>query len=304
MKKKSFLSGFGAKIAFAAVALTTVVFTSCEEENFNVDPVVTPNANVTIVANVYDLISGNVLNQSPKITKVDVASDGSVAEQTVTVSCPAFTGSENYLTVADQNVYVPALEKGQSAVIPVTFYTQTLTSAATNVSMEFYPNQEPLITEYTGAGFEDKTYGPYEVQTVFVPEIKMLQGSVIENIDEVYAQIEGIVASRAITNANLESVMKAIVDTYNRGYSVETNESLSTEWTAEANKSYTFGMTPEISYQLAYLLLTVDGTEYTIENIELYEAGTTWVSVNQITHDSHSHDHGGNSNAGGGSAGK
>ena len=36
MKKKSFLSGIGAKLALAAVALTTVVFTSCEKEEFNV----------------------------------------------------------------------------------------------------------------------------------------------------------------------------------------------------------------------------------------------------------------------------
>ena len=35
MKKKSFLSGIGAKLALAAVALTTVVFTSCEKEEFN-----------------------------------------------------------------------------------------------------------------------------------------------------------------------------------------------------------------------------------------------------------------------------
>ena len=39
MKKKSFLSGIGAKLALAAVALTTVVFTSCEKEEFNVEPV-------------------------------------------------------------------------------------------------------------------------------------------------------------------------------------------------------------------------------------------------------------------------
>ena len=44
MKKKSFLSGIGAKLALAAVALTTVVFTSCEKEEFNVEPVELPNA--------------------------------------------------------------------------------------------------------------------------------------------------------------------------------------------------------------------------------------------------------------------
>ena len=53
MKKKSFLSGIGAKLALAAVALTTVVFTSCEKEEFNVEPVELPNASATVVVTVY-----------------------------------------------------------------------------------------------------------------------------------------------------------------------------------------------------------------------------------------------------------
>ena len=52
MKKKSFLSGIGAKLALAAVALTTVVFTSCEKEEFNVEPVELSPASATIVATV------------------------------------------------------------------------------------------------------------------------------------------------------------------------------------------------------------------------------------------------------------
>ena len=39
MKKKIFLSGVNAKLALAAVALTSVMFTSCEKEEFNVAPV-------------------------------------------------------------------------------------------------------------------------------------------------------------------------------------------------------------------------------------------------------------------------
>ena len=34
MKKKIFLSGVNAKLALAAVALTSVMFTSCEKEEF------------------------------------------------------------------------------------------------------------------------------------------------------------------------------------------------------------------------------------------------------------------------------
>ena len=55
MKKKSFLSGISAKLALAAVALTTVVFTSCEKESINVEPVELPNASATIAVTVYSL---------------------------------------------------------------------------------------------------------------------------------------------------------------------------------------------------------------------------------------------------------
>ncbi len=61
MKKKSFLSGIGAKLALAAVALTTVVFTSCEKEEFNVEPIELSPASATIVATVYDLTTAEVL---------------------------------------------------------------------------------------------------------------------------------------------------------------------------------------------------------------------------------------------------
>ena len=61
MKKKSFLSGIGAKLALAAVALTTVVFTSCEKEEFNVEPIEQAPASATIFATVYDQTTGENL---------------------------------------------------------------------------------------------------------------------------------------------------------------------------------------------------------------------------------------------------
>ena len=48
MKKKSFLSGVSAKLALAAVALTSVMFTSCEKEEFNVAPVEQADASAKI----------------------------------------------------------------------------------------------------------------------------------------------------------------------------------------------------------------------------------------------------------------
>lgn len=75
MKKKSFLSGIGAKLALAAVALTTVVFTSCEKEEFNVEPVELPNASATVVVTVYDLATGNIISDLSKTETITAASD-------------------------------------------------------------------------------------------------------------------------------------------------------------------------------------------------------------------------------------
>ena len=61
MKKKSFLSGIGAKLALAAAALTTVVLYKLLKEEFNVEPVELSPASATIVATVYDLTTGEVL---------------------------------------------------------------------------------------------------------------------------------------------------------------------------------------------------------------------------------------------------
>ena len=47
MKKNSFLSGVNAKLALATVALTSVMFTSCEKEEFNVAPVELEPASAT-----------------------------------------------------------------------------------------------------------------------------------------------------------------------------------------------------------------------------------------------------------------
>lgn len=80
MKKKSFLSGIGAKLALAAVALTTVVFTSCEKEEFNVEPVELSPASATIVATVYDLTTGEVLAPQAIVETITAGTDGTIVQ--------------------------------------------------------------------------------------------------------------------------------------------------------------------------------------------------------------------------------
>ena len=64
MKKKSFLSGVSAKLALAAVALTSVMFTSCEKEEFNVAPVEQADASAKISITVYDLSDGSIITDA------------------------------------------------------------------------------------------------------------------------------------------------------------------------------------------------------------------------------------------------
>ena len=94
MKKKIFLSGVNAKLALAAVALTSVMFTSCEKEEFNVAPVELDPASATVAITVYDLSDGSIINgasiteNGAAITSnpfvIEAGSDGKIAAATRT----------------------------------------------------------------------------------------------------------------------------------------------------------------------------------------------------------------------------
>lgn len=206
MKKKSFLSGIGAKLALAAVALTTVVFTSCEKEEFNVEPIEQAPASATIFATVYDQTTGE--NLGTATTTIAAGENGAIAKQKVTVICP-FSSAE-YLPVASIDVEVPEVAKGQMILIPVTFYAQKIASAAQNVSTskdedsieQVKSESNKTSKEYTGTG------KPQEV------EYDALVGTKILNKTKLYSYIETLVNSRAMSNDNVIAVLKALVDTY------------------------------------------------------------------------------------------
>lgn len=86
MKKKNFLSGVGAKLALAVVALTSTVLTSCEEENFGVTFEPNP-AVVYINPTVIDAATNkNVTDKATfEPTSLTITGDKDIAEQTITV---------------------------------------------------------------------------------------------------------------------------------------------------------------------------------------------------------------------------
>lgn len=121
MKKANFWKG----LALAAVALVSVFSTSCSEEELNINGVeipeqVLPAAKASVSISVVDLEVGQIIG---KVKNIDATS---AIGSSITVQCPV---NDGYTTAKDIVVEIPAIEKGQSVVIPVTFYVVTLESA-------------------------------------------------------------------------------------------------------------------------------------------------------------------------------
>lgn len=294
MKKKSFLSGIGAKLALAAVALTTVVFTSCEKEEFNVE--LSP-ASATIVATVYDLTTGEVLAPQAIVETITAGTDGTIAATTKEISCPSFSNAE-YLPVEAITVAIPKLAKGQFALIPVNFYAQKIVSAAKNVTV----SEDPTTIETTEVKNTPVTYGPYDVDKNIDIEYAAKVGSEVVNINAINSYIETLVNSRAMSNENVIKVLKAVVGTYNNRY-IKTEMQKETR-TIKAQTTVTFSPVTTIIESVVTVTATVDGVEYTIPNVQLRKAGATVVSESSESHAGHDHGHGDNSNSGGGAGGR
>ena len=114
-------------MALAAVAFVSVFATSCSEEDLNVNngfdfELPAPTASVSVsVINIADFSAvGSVttINATDKI--------GS----TITVACPA---NDGYTTAKSVEVAIPAISKGQSVNVPVTFYVVKIESALAEI---------------------------------------------------------------------------------------------------------------------------------------------------------------------------
>lgn len=142
MRTKNFFKS----LAVAAVALVGAFATSCSEEELNVtgnvtgtpvtptQPTVLPDGVAYAVVSVVDLGDMGASSKVLKTEVLDVTGKGNGYE----IACPDFDGQEAYVIPAAQKIDVPALEKGQSLSIPLTFYVVKTTSVFANV--EFAPN--------------------------------------------------------------------------------------------------------------------------------------------------------------------
>lgn len=290
MKKKSFLSGIGAKLALAVVALTTVVFTSCEKESINVEPIELPNASATIAVTVYSLDNGSVLQKSSET--ITAGADGTIAAQEKTIAAPSIEG---YLPGEAITVSVPALAKGQFALIPANIYLQSEVGAAKNpivTENKVTPDapEAPKTSEYSNDSSTDK-----EVTVTY----NAIRGQVVENLKEVNEYIDAYVpASKAFTNAEVNTILKALVKSYNTGLK---EEPATATVVIPANSTITIIPTTEMNKTVCTITTTIEGTLYTIPNVQIRKAGVTTFTTKT---DGHGHGHGDNGNAGGGAGGK
>ena len=147
MKKNKFLSGLSAKLALAIVALTTTMFTSCDNENIGIE--VTPvNAKFIITPVVIDATTGTDVTQSAEISfsKGNGTYEGTpeLASESININAKykGMTGSAS--------VTIPALKAGQFGAKEVTII----------LSENFFAQEESSnsqIETTKHSGFKDNT---------------------------------------------------------------------------------------------------------------------------------------------------
>ena len=139
MKKTNFWKG----LTLAAVALVSVFATSCSEEELKINgpevpTVVLPAAKASVSISVVDLEAGKLVGT---VKNLDVTTS---IGQSVEVACPE---NDGYTKAKSVFVEVPAIEKGQSVVIPVTFYVVTLNSAYADLMEEVTMEYDDKVGE-------------------------------------------------------------------------------------------------------------------------------------------------------------
>lgn len=307
MKKKSLFSGISAKLALVAVALTTVVVTSCEKEEFNIEPVELLPASATVTATVFDIETGQVLNATctPGATvTIEAGSDGTIAQQSVEITASL---QPNYIDNAG-SAAVPALKKGQSAYIPLTIFLQPVSSAVEDFTMAPDPEATVIPTEEEATAIrlenkedKDKTM-PYVYQATV--------GQQVLNLSEIEKKIDALqeASSKAATDLTMDQVkaaLKAQLAIYNQGFSsVDANGKTVVPATSIVMVS------PVTSYlETEYTMVAkVNGKTWAIDGVKVKKAVGTIATPGEpeyIGHGhSHGHGHGNGGNSGGGEGGK
>jgi hypothetical protein len=284
-------------------------------------------ASATIYISVYDWATGSLLSYTSK--PIEPSESGAIASQTVTVECPYIDG---YVASNGASVEIPALWKGQSIVIPVTFYVLSVEKAVENGTLDTTgvevttddDNTPPIpgATETTAMDASEVSAEPIINKVV---EIVRYEGQEVTNIDEVNAYIDDMPITRAMTDGAIRSTLKAYVKTFNQGITAKKVNYTITR----INPGYIVNVdvTPYYEIVSKTLSITVDGIKFEIPNVMVKTVKENKIEEKAILVDeslvpstpvdpdhtgtdhtgsdsSHTGSHGDSTNAGGGTAGK
>lgn len=306
MKKTNFLKG----LALAAVVLVGGFATSCSEEELQINgsEITLPAASASVSISVVDLETGKLVGG---ITNQDATS---AIGSTLTVECPANAG---YTTAAPITVSIPALQKGQSVNVPVTFYVVTLDSAleewmdgkyyTTTLDTDAEPTTVELKT-YNSYGWTNGVYTNDTDETLVAwensPEFEYQRyygwefDSEIEASEESSSESEVVASSRAAETTVIDLLKAQKFYVYDSW----------TEFNISAQSIFTVKSVKQNFYKGTVTYYDDETGEKVIEfkaNIASYVMfDTEEKGIGHDGHDGHNgHGHGGNSNAGGGIGG-
>lgn len=304
MRKRSFLSGVSAKLALAAVALTSMMFTSCEKEEFNFAPVEVEPASATILVTVYDLNDGSVITDAAitengaavsNSIKVEAGEDGTIATATRT-----FAATKSGYVAGEGQATIPALAKGKSAVVPVSIFLQRVDAAFDNPTAKDEEDAKLSDDKTVMMDLGDNTEAGEE------PIVKSIKydaeyGQKVQNLSDVEKWIDAMPTTKAMSAADVKNVLKALVASYNPG--IEKREMVKDIIIMPFTKLVSVNIINNYKTTKKSITATVDGVSYTVPGVEIKEVVNTVVDPQFISvahgHD-HGHGHGDGNNAGGG----
>lgn len=302
MRKTNFLSSWGAKLAFAAVALTSPLLTSCEQEDLDATFQAGP-AKVTLDVDVFDALSGSDVTSQATITVSNSSfiANGTaefasgVKAETITVTATVGEGTAsaevdiNATKVGGAaNYYVKLVVADGLEIVQTTLSSEESTAYAAfeGVSHDANHSHNGITSWYANATDYIQAYKvTYPVKIEYTDFSDLTEGAIYGNLDDVY--VAGIEAA------------------YNEVVSTPVEEETKTE---EIKVS-------AWAYFSAYVTVTKSVYQWAVQTINSDEVAATWtgngiscteLETAEIAHPSHAghyqhgHGHGINSNPGGG----
>lgn len=305
MNKKNYFNGLNAKLALAAVALTSVMLTSCDKENFTVDPTEPTklaDASAIIGATAYDYETGSALNATftPASSYSVPAKDGVIAETSV-----AFTAAYTGYYTQSRNIAVPAVAKGQMIFIPAVFY---MSETEADYTWPIVPDDAPE-TSLTDEASIQSISNFKKGETNDIP-VTFFQGFRIKDLEATLAKIDALKYEDGVTRASEDEIMvnvkEALKNQANKLSEFDTYTTTVPFFVPEDTKTISVEVTPVVKDGTISLSTMVGNTEWTVKDIEVEVVAYNNYAImttNESGH-SHTHGHGNSNNAGGGIVGK